>query len=284
MKEIKKHENCPTFDNSFVDSALPTTSISTILAMVQEPFDQRGVAEKTFNKRFNDPNSEYYQMTVEQIIEKWHAKGQVSLQYGRLNDEYIRVILEGTEDDKDLYYLDNDVDSDERLNTQVKAFDEYCEDLDDDMVYVAREKTLYYKMGDHYVKGRFDALFYNKKTNKWIVKDWKTSGTVDIKPTIWTTKLLGPARVFDALNWYIYTMQVYFYKTALIESGYLPEGTTFDDIEVQIVNFPGKIFEDTQKLYRVYGPAFEYDKDLLDGIFTFGIKKNILLNKRNGNN
>ena len=94
------------------------------------------------------------------------------------------------------------------------------------------------------------------------------SGTVDTKPTIWTPKLLGPARLFDAINWNTYTMQVYFYKTALIESGYLPEGTTFDDVEVCIVNFPGKEFEDG-KLYKKYPKAFDYDKDLMDGIFTW---------------
>ena len=59
MKKVKKMENGPSFDNSFVDKTLPTTSISTILSMLQEPFDQKGVAEKTFNKRFNDPTSEY---------------------------------------------------------------------------------------------------------------------------------------------------------------------------------------------------------------------------------
>jgi ATP-dependent exoDNAse (exonuclease V) beta subunit len=251
--------------------------------MVQEPFDQKGVAQKTFEKRFNDPESEYYQMTVEQIIEKWQLKGQISLQYGRLNDNYIGIVLEGTEDDKDLFYLDNDVDGDERLNTQVRAFDEFMNDLPEHIVFVAREITLYYKIGEHYVKGRFDALFYDTIKNKWIVVDWKTSGTVDTKPTRYTTKLLGPARVFDALNWNTYTMQVYFYKTALVESGYLPEGTTFDDIDVCIVNFPGREFEDG-KLYKKYPKAFDYDKDQMDGIFTFGIKKNILLNKKNGSN
>ena len=153
-------------------------------------------------------------------------------------------------------------------------------DLPEHIVFVAREITLYYKIGEHYVKGRFDALFYDTIKNKWIVVDWKTSGTVETKPTMWTTKLLGPARVFDALNWNTYTMQVYFYKTALVESSYLPEGTTFDDIDVCIVNFPGREFEDG-KLYKKYPKAFEYDKDQMDGIFTFGIKKNILLNKKN---
>lgn len=283
MKETKKMENAPTFDNSFVDKTLPTTSISTILGMVQEPFDQKGVAQKTFEKRFNDPESEYYRMTVEQIIEKWQQKGQISLQYGRLNDNYIGIVLEGTEDDKDLFYLDNDVDGDERLRTQVRAFDEFMADLPSNIVFVARERTLYYKLGEHYVKGRFDALFYDIEKKKWIVVDWKTSGTVDTVPTRYTTKLLGPARIFDALNWYTYTMQVYFYKTALIESGYLPEGTTFDDVEVCVVNFPGREFENG-KLYKKYPKAFDYDKDLMDGIFTFGIKKNILLNKKNGIN
>ena len=55
MKKVKKMENGPSFDNSFVDKTLSTISISSILSMLQEPFDQKGVAEKTFNKRFNDP-------------------------------------------------------------------------------------------------------------------------------------------------------------------------------------------------------------------------------------
>ena len=149
-------ENGPSFDNSFVDKTLPTISISNILSMLQESFDQKGVAEKTFNKRFNDPTSEYYQMTVEQIIEKWEDKAATSRRYGKLNDDYIGIVLEGTEDDKDLFCLDNDVDGDVRLNTQVRAFDEFIDDLPEHIVFVAREVTLYYKICDHYVKGRFD--------------------------------------------------------------------------------------------------------------------------------
>ena len=39
-----------------------------------------------------------------------------------------------------------------------------------------------------------------------------------------------------------------------------------------------------KNVYKKYPNAFEYDKDQMDGIFTFGIKKNILLNKKNGGN
>ena len=81
----------------------------------------------------------------------------------------IGIVLEGNEDDKDLFYLDNDVDGDERLKTQVKAFDEFMDDLPEHIVFVAREVTLYYKIGEHYVKGRFDALFYDTIKKKRVL-------------------------------------------------------------------------------------------------------------------
>ena len=45
MSEFK-----PNFLNKSIDRTLPTISISSVLGMIQEPFDQEGVAEKTFNK------------------------------------------------------------------------------------------------------------------------------------------------------------------------------------------------------------------------------------------
>lgn len=279
MKTLEKFEHIPTFDNSFVDPNVPTTSISTILGMLVEPFNQQEVAEKTFNKHFNNPNSQYYQKTTEQIITMWSAKGAESLRYGRLNDDYIGIVLEGNETDYELYDLDNDVENDERLKTQVESFNQFIEDNQNRYKYIAREKTIYYRVGCHYVKGRFDALLFDTVLNKYIIVDWKTSGSVDTKPNQWTGKMLGAAKEFDNLNWNSYTMQVYFYKTALIESGYLPAGTTYDMIDVCIVNLPGKKFDD-DKYYRIYGPAFEYNKDTMDKIFTFGIKKNMILNKK----
>ena len=41
MKKVNKMENGPSFDNSFVDNTLPTTSISTILNMLQAPSHQK---------------------------------------------------------------------------------------------------------------------------------------------------------------------------------------------------------------------------------------------------
>lgn len=279
MKTLEKFKHIPTFDNSFVDPAIPTTSISTIIGMLVEPFNQREVAEKTFNKHFNNTESQYYNKTVDQIIEMWAAKGAESLRYGRLNDEYIGIVLEGDETDYELYDLDNDVENDERLKIQVESFNQFIEDNQNRYKYIAREQTLFYRLGDHYIKGRFDALLFDNVSNKYLIVDWKTSGSVDTIPNKWTDKMLGAAKIYDNLNWNSYTIQVYFYKTALIESGYLPAAVTYDDIDVCIVNLPGKQFSDG-KYYRKYDAAFAYDKDTLDKIFNFGIKKNMILNKK----
>lgn len=279
MEQLKRHSFIPNFDNAFVDPNIPATSITTILSMLVEPFNQQEVAEKTYNKHFNNPNSQYYQKTVSDIIGMWSAKGQESLRYGRLNDEYIGIVLEGTETDYEIYELDNDVEGDERLKTQIDAFNEFINDNKDRYSYITREKTVYYRIGDQYVKGRFDALLYDNLLNKYVVVDWKTSGVVETERTQWTSKMLGAAKEFDALNWNSYTMQVYFYKTALIESGYLLPGTTVNDIDIVIVNFPGKKFPDG-KLYRMYNEAFEYNKETIDKILTFGIKKNAILNRK----
>lgn len=284
MKPVKKYEICPEFPYPATITE-NKTSISTILSMLTEPFDQNTIAEKTFTNNFNNPNSQYYNMTVTEIIANWEEKGNISRYYGKKNDEYIGIVLNNDEYGVDLFYLDNDVDGDKRLKTQIDSFNEYINDLPDTMLYVTREKSLNYNInGEHNIIGRFDALFFDTEKNKWIIIDWKTNNVIDTKPNKWTEKLLGPAKDFPALSWYTYTIQLYFYKIALIEGGYLPEGTTYDDIEVYIVNLPGKPFEDTGKLYKVFTPAFEFDKDKLDGIFTFGIKKNILLNKKNGSN
>jgi hypothetical protein len=273
--------NTINFLNENVDKSLPTLSISQILTLIQKPFDQEGVAQKTFDKHFNNPESQYYQKTVEQICEMWSAKGAESCKYGSLLDDYIGLNLTGTPEDIEMYKLDNDVDSDERLSGLIKSFDEFYALLkrSGDTEFVDREKTIYYTTQDgNLVKGRFDALFRNKRTGKWIIIDWKSSGSIDKSKTPWTESLLGPAKLYPALNWYTYTIQLYFYKKALIESGYLPQGTTYDDVEVMIVQLPGKECHEGQ-YHLIHKPAFQFDSEFLNSIFSFAFKKNMLMKR-----
>lgn len=265
----------------------PCISISEVLGMISEPFDSQGVAEKTYNKHFNNPNSEYYQMSVEQILEKWSAKGATSRKYGSLLDDYIGLILNHDEDGLELYNLDYDREDDERLNGLCTSFDEFVKEILDthpELEFVAREKTVWYKVPNKdgkelYIKGRFDCLFYNKVKDRYLIVDWKSSDSIDKKPSPWTSNLLGPCKDLLALNSNTYTLQVYFYKTALTFDGYIEEGKEVDCIIVQL---PGKaIPENNGKFYMIHTPSFPYTKEFMDKLFVYAHKKKELLEKKN---
>ena len=289
----------PDFSNINIDKTIPTISISAVLGLLDIPFDRDGVAQKTYDKNFNNPNSQYYQKTVEEIIDMWESKGATSRRYGSMLDDYIGLNLkptissDGINRELMLWKMNNDYVNDERLHNLCDSFDNFYTLLSKsgDTVFIDRERTLYYKIKvtnpltnelvDYYVKGRFDALFYNKRTNKWIVIDWKSSGTIDKVPDKWTNKFLGPMNKYPALNYYSYTNQLHFYKKALIESKYLPEGTTEDDVIIMIVNLPGKICEGSGTNFETHTAAMKYDSELMDKIFTFAIQKDLITPKDN---
>ena len=285
----------PNFDNYKIDSSLPTISISTILSMVASPFERDKVVDLTYNKHYNNPESQYYHKSKDEIIAMWEAKGADSRHYGTMLDTYIGNILTGTPDSLKLFKLDNNYEYDERLKGLCDSFDSFYKVLcaSGDTEFIDREQTVYYKVDipnpdnndeilSYYVKGRFDALFYNKRTNKWIIVDWKSSGSIEKKTSPWTKKLLGPMNRFPELNWYTYTTQLYYYKKTLI-ANYLPAGTTEDDVIVLIVNLPGKINEESGQNFGVHQPAYKYDSLLLDQLYNYAIQKDYLNNKINSN-
>ena len=284
MEEIFK----PDFSNVNIDKTLPTISISSVLSYLAHPFDRDKVVENTYNKHFNNPESQYYHKTKEEIVEMWEAKGAESCRYGSLLDDYIGIRLTKTEADLKLYKLDNGYDYDERLHGLCDSFDSFYSILckSGDTVFVDRERDIYVKVknpnfGEEgqteymYVRGRFDALFYNKRTKKWIIIDWKSSGSIDKVATKWTKKMLGPMFQYPELNYYSYTNQLHFYKRGLIES-YLPEGTTENDIVVMIVNLPGHIIPEVGVNFQTHTEAMPYSSERLDNIFNFAIQKDYL--------
>ena len=288
MEEIFK----PDFSNINVDRTLKTISISSVLGYLTHPFERDKVVEATYNKHHDNPESQYYQKTKEEIIEMWESKGAESCRYGSMLDDYIGIRLTGTESDLRLFKLDNGYDYDERLKGLCDSFDNFYSILSKsgDTVFVDREKEIYVKAknpnfgeeGENeymYVRGRFDALFYNKRTKKWIIIDWKSSGSIDRIASKWTKKLLGPMFAYPELNYYTYTGQLHFYKKGLVESNYIP-GITYDDVVVMIVNLPGKMIDEVNNNFQTHKEAFTFNSKLMDSIFDFAIQKDYLERKQ----
>lgn len=281
----------PIFSSTHISKDCPSLSISQILAMLVEPFDGDKIAQRTYDRHFEDETSKYYHKTKEEIIQMWSDKGAESMHYGSLLDDYIGVKLVKTKEDVELYKLDNNYDYDSRLKGLCDSFDHFYSVLSKsgDTIFIDREQEVWYpiKVKDIYhkdkeinynIRGRFDALFYNQQTKKWIVIDWKSSGTINTIGNRWTQNLLGPMNMYPALNYYTYTTQLYFYKIALVDGGYLPKGTTYDDVIVMIVNLPGhEMQEYNGRDWASFRPAYTFDPELMHRLFVFAVNKDNIM-------
>ena len=271
------------FDSKFLKENSQFISISTALNMIEEGFDADAVISKNYDKWQSDESNKYYGLTPDQIKDIWESKAKQSTDYGSKLDDYIKECLTGDDISKELWEMDNNREGDKRLDNICISFDDFKKDfLDrDEIIFIDREQTLYYEFEPNkYIMGRFDALFYNKKTNKYIIIDWKSSGEINKVANRWTKKMLGPANILDQLNYTRYTLQTHTYKLALIKN-YLPKDTKPEDILTFIVDLPGNKIQDSDKMYDLCSEAIPYNEELLNNIFKFAFKKKELLKRKN---
>lgn len=265
-------------------------SVSKIKTLIAPKFDGETIAKGLEARYFNDRSSPYYKMTKDDILEAWANKGAVSIEYGKLLDATAEQVLEVQDDDEfEMFTLDNNYDDDKRFKVIVDTFQDFYKSLFDKgyIEYVGREIPIFFNNAENdlSVIGRIDALFYNNKTNKWMIIDWKSDEQIKTSVTRYTERCLGPAKHLYNLSWYLYTIQLHTYKAALLQN-YLPEGAKPEDVEVYICNIPQKPYQDEHDLvknthgYKLFGEAFKYDEDLLNKIYVFSMKKDKLSKKQ----
>lgn len=284
---IKKLTDFPEFEGmDFLSQEEPMMenklSISNVITLVSPEFDSIGVSLKTYNKHFNNPDSEYYQMTQQDILNKWEAKAELSRTYGKLLDKYIELSITDDEIEREMFELDNDVDGDTRLQGIINSFKEFDTVLsnNDDLFFIDRERSFYSVFDGFYIKGRFDALFYQPSKKKFLIVDWKSNEKIKCDIDKWTEHLLGAAKEYYNIDKDKYSIQLYYYKYALenILNKQFGENHPYT-VDVCIVNLPGYVTE-TGNMYKTIKPSIVYDRNKLEAIFTYAMKKQQLINKR----
>lgn len=272
-------------------------SVTDIKAMLSSPFDGDTIAQNLVDKYYNVPDSKYYKMSKEAILESWAYKGQVSMQYGQLLDECAEQLLEKQDEDEyEMFLMDNNYDDDDRFKGNVDAMQEFIDTViksSDDIEYIGREIPVCYHIDNkikpdeqdkgYYVKGRIDALFYNKKKDRYIIIDWKSDEKIETETTKWSKPCLGPAMGHAQISWNLYTYQLYTYKMALLQNWL--KDVDESKIDVFICNCPYKQYNDEHAVYKdkkfvLLPPAFKFNQEHLNKVYLFAIKKKLLMLKK----
>lgn len=245
-------------------------SVSKIVEVMHAPYDKEGVANKTFSKYFNDPNSKYYHMSVQEIIDSWNAKAELGRNNGKILDTYIGMILENHES-KDILEKYKTSLSESVATNKCNIFDKfYKENVENKLEYVTREQILHDETTG--VVGRFDALFLKNDANfpgvqNLLLIDWKN--TEKIETSNLYNKLKGPLYKYDDCELNRYTIQLYIYVYILRKVYHLTD-IRIIPLLVQIGSVE----------YTIYAPQIPYSDELVSDIISFAINEiNIQTNK-----
>lgn len=243
-------------------------SISKILDQLIEPFDSEATAQKTFEKHFDDQFSKYYKKTKEEILNMWAVKANTSRYLGSLVDQYAELILNKEDENKiKEWKLNNNFSTNFYLKNLCKGFDNFYNKLtnNSDYKFIAREVPIFYKYKDIVINGRFDCLFYSETQKEYLLVDWKSNE--EIKMNNRFSKMFGPMADFDNCDINRYTLQLQFYKAALLETYRIQE-----NINLRIIHFLGNEVPDSN-YFEVLKEKFEFNKNKLDAIIEFANEK-----------
>lgn len=227
-------------------------SVSKIVDTLHEPFDKEGVARKTFAKYFNDENSKYYHMSVEDILSNWEEKAKIGRNNGQALDNYIGMILEKKESEEILNKFKES--SSEIVKKKCKLFDKFYKDnIENKLEFITREQILHDPIYTEVV-GRFDAIF--TKGENLLLIDWKNTEKIETENR-WA-KLRGPLYKYDDCELNRYTIQLYIYTYLL--------RTMYELKDIKIIPLLVQIGSES---YMIYSPQIPYSDKLVEDIIEY---------------
>lgn len=209
-------------------------SVSNLIHKFQEHFDEKSVAQRTYKSHFNNPDSKYYQMSVEQIIESWHTISRNACEHGTdrhnfgescfyfMIGDYSHIVGEFADrmhidENGDFYF--------ESIYPKEDAIVKFWTDIPRCMIPVLAENKVYSIQEEYAYSGTFDLLFYYDSTlnnqpeenSGLVIFDYKTNK--DLYKNFDSNRLLEPFNDLLDMPLNIYKLQLSAYQHCLENIG-----------------------------------------------------------------
>lgn len=204
--------------------------VSNVAHLFQEHFDKEGCAIKTFERHFDNPESKYFGMTVEQILESWKKISEEACTHGTYTHEFSECCF---------YYMTGQYDKilpefNDRFTEdggfkaiypKEEAVVKFFEDLPQCIVPILAETKVFVEYDKAGYAGTFDILFYydaelngkSAENSGLYVMDYKTNR--DLYKHFTGKKLLTPFHELDDMPLNTYKLQLSLYENALYKIG-----------------------------------------------------------------
>lgn len=226
------------------------TSVSVMTHTFQEHFDPDVMAPLTYERNYNNPESKYYHMSVDEIKKAWEKNSKQACNHGTERHEYAESIFHFMvgEYDRILPEFKDRLMKDENGNDyflaikakEIAAGKVYI-DMPDCLIPILAETKVYNIEKEYAYSGTFDILFYynaqligrDPSTSGLYVLDWKTNA--DLFKNFGGKTLLAPFDEMLDMPKSMYVLQLNSYQMALEKIGLkviarklfwlLPDGT-----------------------------------------------------------
>lgn len=206
----------------------PMTCVSDVTHLFKEHFDSTQKAVETSERNWNNPESKYFRMTPEQILESWKKISDEACEHGTFTHECGESLF---------YYMTGQIDKilpdfKDRLTEdggfmllypKEEAAGKFYEDIPECIVPILAETKVYDEELGY--SGTFDILFYydatldgkNPEKSGLIVMDWKTNK--DLYKNFKGQKLLSPFDELLDMPLNLYKLQLSLYQSCINKVG-----------------------------------------------------------------
>ena len=196
---------------SLIDGVeLKYTSGTQFLGKFYAPFDPDGSIAARCAKREG--------ITVEEIQEKWAAKGRESCRLGTRTHEVCEDIEQGRE-------IRNKAE-DEKEEARFRYASELATKLKKSIDILGVEKIIFSDRLPTPIAGTIDLFGRSRKTGEYLILDWKTNKKIELENE-WDNYCLDPISHIPDISFGHYSLQLSLYQYLLEFEGYVPRGSKF---------------------------------------------------------